>query len=195
MKKIFAFFAMLLLLVSSVSALKTFVINTDDRTIESRFEMYSTDPRYGGAGFAFLRSTRARGASISTILVRINGLIIPDDKVLEVWVVDEDTRTAFSLGQLITSRTGQGVFVATYRGYLHEFDTAIVTLEQFPDPNPAQGIALLSGSIIEGITLIRARASVYGRTIGRTSERAYTGYQSQVATQLPYRRSYSIVPY
>jgi len=196
MKKFIVMTAMILLLVSTVSALKTYELRgTGDQTFEYRLNLNSIEP-YKGSGFATVRSIKQRGTSISTLQLRVSGLTAAKtNQVYETWLVDEDSGYTLSLGQFATSMTGAASFAATYRGYFHEFDQIMVTLEPFPDNDPRPGRVVLSGDFADSLSLIRTRSSIYGRTIGRTSERAYVGYQSQVATNLPYRRSHSFAPY
>lgn len=186
---------MIFLLVSTVSALKTYEVKrTGSETFEYRLNLLPVGSQ-SGAGYAMIRSVQNRGQSISSLVVRVSGFMVPANKVAEVRLIDEDSGQQLSLGQFITSTTGHAAFAATYRGYFHGYDQVVVSLEPWPDTSFEMSTPALSGDIVPGLTLVRTQPSVYGRTLGRISERSYTGYQSQVTPQLPYRRSTSIVTY
>ena len=106
-------------------------------------------PHYLGRGYAYIRSTGSFG--FPKTMIDISTKDIPssfEEKCFfEVWIVDDDTNFASSLGMFYTAMGGTGKFRYTYNNYIGAFDRVLVTQEQFHDTDIGPGKIVLEAAI------------------------------------------------
>ncbi len=95
------------------------------------------------------------GFPVATVFFRTKDLPpLAPEYLYELWLTDEDTGYAMSLGLFQPVQVGRVVSL-DYESVVPvwPFDSMMVTIEPFPDDNPMPGQVILSGLLKEGVRL------------------------------------------
>jgi len=101
----------------------------------------------------YLRTSESAGYPRTAITVNTKDLpsSFSERCYFEVWLVDDDTDYALSLGMFFTSMGGSAEFNYNYNNYVGAYDRILITKEPFYDENPLPGEIVLEGLIEKNV--------------------------------------------
>jgi len=141
------------------------ITNFDPRVLAVRFQTFVyMEPTYldaykgtGRGGYppfwpratAYVRSSESAGYPRTTITVKTKDLpsSFEEPVFFEVWLYDDETEQALSLGIFFTSMGGSAEFEYNYRNYIGPYDRLLITIESFYDEDPGPGSVILEGYV------------------------------------------------
>ncbi|RLE48152.1 hypothetical protein DRJ25_00530 [Candidatus Woesearchaeota archaeon] len=106
-------------------------------------------PPFWPRATAYIRSSESAGYPRTTVTINTKDLpsSFENPVFFEVWLYDDDTEQALSLGVFYTSMGGSAKFEYNYKNYIGPYDRILITIEPFYDDDPGPGSVILEGRI------------------------------------------------